>query len=99
MHRPMVGALRGRAARRKVRLADRAVALGQPRPPPPLAGEPRTTPPLAGEPRTTPPLAGEPRILPPLEGRVLGAAGVGGGKQLGRRDAQSRGARLVRGEG
>ena len=79
MHRPMVGALRGKAARRKVRLADRAVAGSQP--------------------RALPPLACEPRILPPLERGGLGAVGGGGGEELGRGDAQSRGARLVRGSG
>ena len=78
MHRPMVGALRGKAARRnhgKVRvLADRAVAGSQPRAPPHLGREPR--------------------ILPPLEGARLGAVGGGGGEELRRGDAQSRGARL-----
>ena len=70
----MVGALRGKAARRKVRLADRAVAGSQPRAPPHLGREPR--------------------ILPPLEGARLGAVGGGGGEELRRGDAQSRGARL-----
>ena len=74
MHRPTVGALRGKAARRKVRLADRAVAGSQPRAPPHLGREPR--------------------ILPPLEGARLGAVGGGGGEELRRGDAQSRGARL-----
>ena len=79
MHSPMVGALRGKAARRKVRLADRAVAGSQP--------------------RARPHLEREPRILPPLERGGLGAVRGGGGEELGRGDAQSRGARLVRGRG